>query len=54
MSLLPAIAEKAIKLYAGSHKISKVKELKENGLGAAQIARELNIGRASVYRALEN
>ena len=34
--------------------IDKVKELKENGLGASQIARELNIGRASVYRALEN
>jgi hypothetical protein len=29
LSLLPAIAEKAIKLYAGSHKISKVKELNE-------------------------
>jgi len=33
--------------------IDKVKELKENGLGASAIARELNIGRASVYRALE-
>ena len=34
--------------------IDKVRELKENGLGASAIARELNIGRASVYRALEN
>ena len=34
--------------------IVRVKELKENGLGASAIARELNIGRASVYRALEN
>ena len=34
--------------------IDKVKELKENGLGASAIAKELNIGRASVYRALEN
>jgi len=32
--------------------IDKVKELKENGLGASAIAKELNIGRASVYRAL--
>ena len=30
----------------------RVKALREQGLGAAQIARELNIGRASVYRAL--
>ena len=33
--------------------IEKVKELKESGMGASAIARELNIGRASVYRALE-
>lgn len=30
----------------------RVKALRETGMGAAQIARELNIGRASVYRAL--
>ena len=30
-----------------------VKELKEKGLGASAIAKELGIGRASVYRALE-
>lgn len=30
----------------------RVKELRATGLGAAQIARELKIGRASVYRAL--
>jgi DNA invertase Pin-like site-specific DNA recombinase len=34
--------------------IEKVKELKESGMGASAIAKELNIGRASVYRALEN
>jgi len=34
--------------------IDKVKELKESGMGASAIAKELNIGRASVYRALEN
>ena len=34
--------------------IDKVKELKESGLGASQIARELKIGRASVYRALDS
>ena len=30
----------------------QVKELRESGMGPAQIAREMNIGRASVYRAL--
>ena len=33
--------------------VEKVKELKESGMGASAIAKELNIGRASVYRALE-
>ncbi len=32
---------------------SAVKELKEKGMGASAIAKELGIGRASVYRALE-
>ncbi len=31
---------------------TRVKELRQNGLGPAAIARELGIGRASVYRAL--
>ncbi len=31
---------------------ARVKELREQGMGAAQIARELRIGRASVYRVL--
>lgn len=31
---------------------TRVKELRATGMGAAQIAREMNIGRASVYRAL--
>ena len=31
----------------------KVRELKQKGLGASQIAKALKIGRASVYRALE-
>lgn len=30
----------------------EVKAMRERGLGASQIAREMNIGRASVYRAL--
>jgi DNA invertase Pin-like site-specific DNA recombinase len=34
--------------------IEKVKGLKESGMGASAIAKELNIGRASVYRALDN
>ena len=33
--------------------VNAVKELKEKGLGASAIAKELGIGRASVYRALE-
>jgi len=32
--------------------VSRVRELRSTGLGAAQIARELKIARASVYRAL--
>ena len=31
---------------------ARVRELRETGMGAAQIAKTLNIGRASVYRAL--
>ena len=31
---------------------ARVKALRDTGMGAAQIAREMNIGRASVYRAL--
>lgn len=31
---------------------ARVKELRQNGLGAAQIAREMKIGRATVYRLL--
>ena len=34
--------------------VQKVKELRDSGLGASAIAKELGIGRASVYRALEN
>ena len=30
-----------------------VKELRDSGMGASAIAKELGIGRASVYRALE-
>ena len=33
--------------------VQKVKELRDTGLGASKIAKELGIGRASVYRALE-
>ena len=32
--------------------VQKVKELRDSGLGASKIAKELGIGRASVYRAL--
>ena len=32
--------------------VERVRELKESGMGASAIARELGIGRASVYRAL--
>ena len=33
--------------------VDAVKELKEKGMGASEIAKKLGIGRASVYRALE-
>ena len=33
--------------------VQKVKELRDGGMGASAIAKELGIGRASVYRALE-
>ena len=33
--------------------VQKVKELRDTGLGASKIAKELGIGRAFVYRALE-
>ena len=32
--------------------VEQVRDLKEQGLGASAIARQLRIGRASVYRAL--
>ena len=32
--------------------MEKVKELRDSGMGASAIAKELGIGRASVYRAL--
>ena len=31
---------------------SQVRKLKENGMGASEIAKSLGIGRASVYRAI--
>ena len=33
--------------------VQKVKELRDGGMGASAIAKELGIGRASVYRALD-
>ena len=33
--------------------VERVKELRDSGMGASAIAKELGIGRASVYRALE-
>jgi len=32
--------------------VEKVKELRDSGMGASAIAKEVGIGRASVYRAL--
>jgi DNA invertase Pin-like site-specific DNA recombinase len=46
---------KARGVYKGrkpSINVSEVKELSDNGLGATEIAKRLEIGRASVYRIL--
>lgn len=46
---------KAKGVYKGrkpSIDVQRVKELRSGGLGASEIARQLKIGRASVYRAL--
>ena len=54
--LLPALAKAKEKgVYKGrkpSVDVEKVKELRDSGMGASAIAKELGIGRASVYRAL--
>lgn len=34
------------------NRAKEIRELKEKGMGATEIAKELNVGRASVYRAL--
>lgn len=47
-----AKAERRYKGRPRSIDPNEVKALKEKGLGATEIARELSIGRASVYRAL--
>jgi DNA invertase Pin-like site-specific DNA recombinase len=47
---------KAAGVYKGrppSTDVMKVRALKKKGLGASEIAKTLNIGRASVYRALD-
>jgi DNA invertase Pin-like site-specific DNA recombinase len=49
---------KANGIYAGKGRpasidAARVREMKAQGLGATAIARELGIGRASVYRVLE-
>lgn len=46
---------KAAGVYKGrkpSVSVDRVRELKDQGLGASEIAKQLGIGRASVYRAL--
>jgi DNA invertase Pin-like site-specific DNA recombinase len=48
---------KAAGVYAGKGRpasidVARVRELKAQGLGATEIAKALNIGRASVYRVL--
>jgi DNA invertase Pin-like site-specific DNA recombinase len=55
---LEGIAEAKVRgVYKGrkpSIDAAKVKEMRAQGLGASAIAKALSIGRASVYRALED
>lgn len=49
------IAAKTRGVYKGRKRsvdVDKIRELKEAGMGAVAIARELGIGRACAYRAL--
>lgn len=48
-----AKAEGRYKGRPASIDASKVQQLKDEGMGATEIAKEMRIGRASVYRALE-
>jgi DNA invertase Pin-like site-specific DNA recombinase len=48
-----AKAEGVYKGRAASIDATRVREMKAQGLGATEIAKELGIGRASVCRALE-
>ncbi|MEP1586314.1 MAG: helix-turn-helix domain-containing protein, partial [Tateyamaria sp.] len=48
---------KAKGLYKGRPKVvddAKVKELRQSGMGATAIAKELGIGRATVYKSLNS
>ena len=48
---------KAAGVYKGrpaSIDVAQVRQMKQQGLGASEIAKALKIGRASVYRALES
>ena len=52
-TLTPPQGKRVYKGRKPSVDVEKVKELRDSGMGAYAIAKELGIGRASVYRALE-
>jgi DNA invertase Pin-like site-specific DNA recombinase len=49
------MSSRFIRIYKGrkpSVDVERVKELRDRGMGASAIAKQMGIGRASVYRAL--
>ena len=53
VQLAEDVTEDAYKGRKPSVDVARVKELRDSGMGASTIAKELGIGRTTVYRALQ-